>query len=278
MERRSAPPSGRPAPLCFAVLVPHRDSRRFLRRRSGELFASGLWGAWSFPHLAPLALLSAPLDGPALRDLARALRELTLAEGRDGMLRPGPEGSLALPGLDGGFSIYGPSLDLTISPLVVSPSVRRKLRALVSRPLLGCAILGPDDSPGFPPLSRAPIMGGEAAPPGPPPPPGGGGAGAGGAPTAPSVWSSATPLRGGSPPATPPGPRPPVPAEPSLVPAFRAAAAANLVYRFTGAGDGGYSCSWRIGELHWLPPCRRSRSAGHRPRPPEAARNGEPSD
>jgi hypothetical protein len=213
MGRRSPKqgPSETSAPLYFAVLVPHRDSRRFLRRRSAELFASGLWGAWSFPHAAPLALLSAPLGGPELRDLARALRELTLAEGRDGMLRPGPETSLAVPGMEPGFSLYGPALDLAIGPHIFNARAGDKVWAVFPRPLLGCAVLGPEDSPESP----GPF------PPGP------------------------EPLRG-----------------------FRAAAAANLVYRPMSAG--GYSFSWRIGELYWLPSCRRSR--------PALSRSGEGAD
>jgi hypothetical protein len=46
------------------------------------------------------------------------------------------------------------------------------------------------------------------------------------------------------PPAAPPGLR------------FRAAAAANLRYSPLTAGEPGYSFSWKIGKLHWLPPPR----------------------
>jgi hypothetical protein len=37
---------------------------------------------------------------------------------------------------------------------------------------------------------------------------------------------------------------------------FRAAAVANMRYRPLAAGEPGYSFSWKIGKLHWLPPCR----------------------
>jgi hypothetical protein len=37
---------------------------------------------------------------------------------------------------------------------------------------------------------------------------------------------------------------------------FRAAAAANMRYRPLPAGAPGCSFSWKIGKLHWLPPCR----------------------
>jgi hypothetical protein len=195
-------------PVRFAVLVPHRDYRRLLRFRSAELFGAGYWGAWSFPHVAPLARLSAPLTGTELKNLARRLRELSLAGGRDGMLRPGLEAALPLAGLPAGTALYGPLLDINLDPGDLGAG--EKLAELFSRPLVGCAILGPDDLQKEPP----------------------------------------TPDR-----------RPP-----AILPmaGFRAAAVANLLYSPIGepaAGEPGgvreYSYSWRIGKLHWLPPCPR---------------------
>jgi hypothetical protein len=37
---------------------------------------------------------------------------------------------------------------------------------------------------------------------------------------------------------------------------FRAAATANMLFRPLPAGFPPYSFSWKIGKLHWLPPCR----------------------
>ncbi|MDR3147461.1 MAG: hypothetical protein LBU00_03670 [Treponema sp.] len=135
--------------LCLAVLVPHRDSRRLFRERSAELFISGLRGAWSFPQVAPLARLRAPLTGAELKDLARRLRELTLAGGRDGTLRPGAETVLQVPGLRAAltlarpWALYGPQLDLRLGPADFSAT--GKLRELFPAPLVGCAVLGPED-------------------------------------------------------------------------------------------------------------------------------------
>jgi hypothetical protein len=196
-------------PLYLAVLIPHREGRSFLRRRSAELFASGLWGAWSFPHAAPLALLSAPLTGAELRDLAQALRALTQAGGGDGTLRPGPETALPVPGLEPGFSLYGPALGLAIGPGIFGGTAGGKLGTVFPRPLLGCAVLGPED--------RGRALGEGPAP------------------------AASSPPGAGN---------------------FRAAAAANMLYRPLAAGDRGRSYSWRIGELHWLPSCRRPRQAG----------------
>jgi hypothetical protein len=198
-------------PLYLAVLIPHREGRSFLRRRSAELFASGLWGAWSFPHAAPLALLSAPLTGTELRNLAHALRALTQAGGGDGTLRPGPETALPVPGLEPGFSLYGPALGLAVGPGIFGGSAGDKLGTVFPRPLLGCAVLGPEDWPRA--LREIPV-----------------------------------PLPAAS---SPPG-----------AGSFRAAAVANMLYRPLAAGDRGCSYSWRIGELHWLPSCRRAGGSG----------------
>ena len=59
----------------FLALVPHRDTRLQLRAWSASLFGAGLDGAWSFPHVAPLAVLNRPLLRDELKSLARALRE-----------------------------------------------------------------------------------------------------------------------------------------------------------------------------------------------------------
>jgi hypothetical protein len=133
----------------LAVLVPHRDSRKILRERSAELFASGLWGAWSFPQVSPLAWLRAPLSGAELKGLARNLRALTLAGGRDGTLHPGAPATLPLAGLPVGGVLYGPQLDIRPSPGDFGAG-GEKIRELFPINLVGCAVLGPEDPPKIP--------------------------------------------------------------------------------------------------------------------------------
>jgi hypothetical protein len=193
--------------VCLAVLIPHRDCRRLLYLRSAELFAGGLWGAWSFPQAAPLALLSAPLGAEELAELARNLRRRSLEHGRRGMIVAGPERVLLLETPKGfpPLRIYGPALELRVEPEDFGPAAE-KTRTLP--PLLGCALLG--DSEG-PPEDRGPEKQGPEA--------------------------------GGT-------------EGPELK--FRAAAVANMLYRPLPAGAPGYSFSWKIGKLHWLPPCRGS--------------------
>jgi hypothetical protein len=197
MERRGELKSaGDQGHIYLAILVPHRDCRRLLYRRSAELFAAGLWGAWSFPQAAPLALLSVPLTGDELAALARNLRRRSLGENRKGMILPGPEEALPLE-LPAGFPalrIYGPALELRIEREDFGPA-GEKLTALLP-PLLGCAVLGDGEE------------------------------------------------------------KPPAGAENPGAFKFRAAAVANMRYRPLPAGERGYSFSWKIGKLHWLPPCR----------------------
>jgi hypothetical protein len=111
-------PSGRRKAglLRFAVLVPHRDSRRLVTACRPSLFAAGLPGAWSFPAVAPLARLSRPLAASELKTLAAFLREATL--GRGGWITAGEPADIPSPGSDGGLEgplrFWGPVLDLPV--------------------------------------------------------------------------------------------------------------------------------------------------------------------
>jgi hypothetical protein len=141
MGRTAGDMAGPGRALRLAVLIPHRDCRRLLRLRSAGLFASGLWGAWSFPQAAPLALLSAPLGAGELRELAWNLRRRGPGKERGGMLRPGPPAILRLAPPEAPFRLclYGPALDFRAEAGDFGAGAG-KLRALLP-PLLGCAVL-----------------------------------------------------------------------------------------------------------------------------------------
>jgi hypothetical protein len=135
----------------FVVLIPHRDCRRFLRDYRRRLFAAGLPGAYSFPPVAPLALVSRPCTPGELAFLSRSLREITMTGGRDGRIRGGRP--LACPGIFGvpAPDLWGLTLELGIPPgpgLTLPPGalsedlVRRKFPA----PILGAALIGPGAS------------------------------------------------------------------------------------------------------------------------------------
>ena len=101
------PPS--PPALRLLVLVPHRDTRQQLHAYSASLFAAGLFGAWSFPWVVPLAEIKRPLAGGELKALARPLRDhINLSGGKCIADRPI---STALPG-SATLSVFGPSLNI----------------------------------------------------------------------------------------------------------------------------------------------------------------------
>lgn len=140
--------------LRFILLLPHRDRERVLRVYSRSLFADGFWGAYSFPGALPLGIVSRPFTRGELKALAAALRKLTLLGGGDGKIRTGTParafpvrgpvaGEAELPG----FTLFGPSLDLTLPPELLPPEL---LRFRFSAPIL-CAALLPGDRPEKPP-------------------------------------------------------------------------------------------------------------------------------
>jgi hypothetical protein len=103
--------------LRFLVLVPHRDTVKILREYSRLLFKAGFFGAFSFPSVVPLALLSRPCTGEELTELARTLRQAVCAGGREGKFRAGEPGTVPFPDIPGetflsGCSFFGPVLDL----------------------------------------------------------------------------------------------------------------------------------------------------------------------
>jgi hypothetical protein len=139
--------------LRFLALIPHRETRSRVRAWSGGLFAAGTAGAWAFPWVVPLALLSRPLNPGELRAAAFALREANSAG--DGKFRSGGPALLPLPALcvpgegGGGDALYGLRLDLVMPELPAAAVIRR-----LSPAVLGAALVetpapgGPAAAPG----------------------------------------------------------------------------------------------------------------------------------
>ena len=59
----------------FLVLVPHRDARAEIKKKSESLLKAGLTGLYNFPWVAPLVSLSHSLNPCELKNFARSLRE-----------------------------------------------------------------------------------------------------------------------------------------------------------------------------------------------------------
>lgn len=72
--------------LHLVALVPHISVRTVVMKRRNALFEQGFYGAYSFPVVAPLALLCRPLSFYELKSSAVALRLWTLAGGHSGKI------------------------------------------------------------------------------------------------------------------------------------------------------------------------------------------------
>jgi hypothetical protein len=141
--------------LRFILLLPHRDCGKVLRAYSRRLFAGGFWGAYSFPSALPLGIVSRPFTRAELKELATALRNLTLA--RDGKIRTGlpvrvsplgggvpkETGNALSPEEAPGFTLFGPSLNLELPPEFPPAEI---FRFRFSSPVL-CAALIPRNLP-----------------------------------------------------------------------------------------------------------------------------------
>jgi hypothetical protein len=141
--------------LRLVVLIPHRDARGPLQSWSGELFTKGLPGAYSFPQVLPLAVVSHAFSAGELTGLAHALRDLGTSGGGDGMFRTG-EAETALVLCPGGdITIYGPVLDFRLSETFFGEAAAK----IVYRPsplVIGAAVLGVNEKlpAAIPPLPK----------------------------------------------------------------------------------------------------------------------------
>jgi hypothetical protein len=142
------------------ALIPHRDIRKQLRGWSEKLFAAGFAGAWSFPWVAPLAVLSRPFTADELREAALALREAANREpaspgsraagaGRSGDGAIGLSGPQTSPFPGKNTELYGLGLDLGFSP----PGEKSASKILhpFSPLVLGAALVKPAPRPPSPP-------------------------------------------------------------------------------------------------------------------------------
>jgi hypothetical protein len=135
----------------FAALIPHRNTVFVIEKFRQQLFALGLDGAFSFPAVAPLALLSRPLLGTELKMATAELRTL-LGERKIILSAPygeslygesAPELSfrpLFVPppvGSSEGLSLFGPCLDMPLPALPESAVLARW-----EKPVLAPVILG----------------------------------------------------------------------------------------------------------------------------------------
>jgi hypothetical protein len=139
---------------CLLVLVPHRDTRQILKKYSSSLFATGFWGAWSFPWVAPLAVLSSPLSPAELKQVAVIIREQSSALKPGGKIQSLPPAQSPFPdGFPPGDSksvVFGPALDFTLPESAIS-LVGSKARHWFSPLVIGTALVNEASAPPAPP-------------------------------------------------------------------------------------------------------------------------------
>ena len=142
----------------FLVLVPQPETRLAMRTWCAQLFNAGLDGAWSFPCVAPLAVLSRPLIPAELKQYAALLRLHNPCAMNDYKITGSAPLAAAFPcgnaqakgalccKLSMNSEIYGPLLDFTIPDSVISASKSTALwfnqlvlgAALVSKGFSAC--------------------------------------------------------------------------------------------------------------------------------------------
>jgi len=94
------------------VLVPHRDTRLLLKNYSKTLLQAGFTGAYCFPWVTPLALLSSPLNPQELKNIAHVIRKSAIA----GKFNTEGEKTIPFPYEEKDGFLYGPRLDLSLPP------------------------------------------------------------------------------------------------------------------------------------------------------------------
>jgi len=126
----------------FVILVPHRDATLPFQIYREKLFASGYYGAFSFPLAAPLAALSGPLARDELKELGRNIRGLTKAnEGKiSGALN-------TVANFYDEFAFFGPRLNLQIEESLFGESARGKLLHTPESAVLCAALLDSGANP-----------------------------------------------------------------------------------------------------------------------------------
>ena len=145
--------------LRFVILVPHRDALKGAEAHSRRLFAAGFAGAYSFPHIAPVASVSRPLNRDELKALAKTIRDSTPTAGgkitggkiacgnfTDGKIKISPNEKIcAVKEL----SLLGFILDLPIDETMFPQTARRKLLSVFSPPVLCTAVIDSVDAEKF---------------------------------------------------------------------------------------------------------------------------------
>jgi hypothetical protein len=83
------------------------------REYKRQVFAAGCAGAYTFPGVAPLGLVSRAFTKEELKALAHSLRALSMRNSKEGKFTLGPCETVVYPGTSD-ITIFGPVLDVPI--------------------------------------------------------------------------------------------------------------------------------------------------------------------
>ena len=128
--------SAGPEEFRFIILIPGMDTQKLLNEYQEALFAKGSCGALSFPPVAPLAELSQPFNRDELKELAGNIRKISMVH--DGKISGAGNGVNA--GF-GGYSFFGPRLDLPAIDGLLSKTARGKIVRSLFPPVLCAALI-----------------------------------------------------------------------------------------------------------------------------------------
>lgn len=122
----------------FIILIPHKDVLASLRAYREKLFATGHYGAYSFPLAAPLAAVSRAFSREELKELAQNIRSLTKKQAGKIL-----SDSTALANYDDKMAFFGPSLNFRLDENTFPQTARVKILHILSSPVICAALAEP---------------------------------------------------------------------------------------------------------------------------------------
>ncbi|MCL2196057.1 MAG: hypothetical protein FWB77_00420 [Treponema sp.] len=116
----------------FLVLVPHRDARGEIRKYTEALFKNGLTGVYTFPYIAPIALLAKPLTPDELKTTARNIRIAAAGE----KFQTSETACALFLSDKNSLTLFGPRLSIEIDTAVIT-NTSEKIKTKITPAVIG---------------------------------------------------------------------------------------------------------------------------------------------
>jgi len=131
----------------FLVLVPHRDTRAFLRKYSADIIKTGFKDGCLFPRIAPLAAISQPFTKDELKQCASSIRETIVSDKNGGGRILTKKASIAeFPANQYKTFLFGPQLELEFSQNTLCESSVKKIVKFYPMPVIGVFLINSCES------------------------------------------------------------------------------------------------------------------------------------